>query len=185
MKTKLKNIASIQTGVFAKPEPEGEIVYLQARHFDESGNIIEALHPDIFVNKINSNHILKAGDVLFATKGTKNFAVAIDDLFPVSVASTSFFVIRLKNEDILPEFLAWYLNHPDSLKFLKGFAVGTSISSISKSVLEELEISLPDKNKQQLVLKIAQWRKTEKQLKVQIEALREIQIQKLILNAIK
>ena len=185
MKTKLKNIASIQTGVYAKPESKGEIVYLQSRHFDEFGNLTEALHPDIVNYKINSNHILKTGDVLFAAKGAKNFAVVIEDWFPISVASTSFFVIRLQAENILPEYLTWFLNHPDSLSLLKGSAIGTSIACISKAVLEELEIFIPDIRTQQLILKIAQLWDTEKQLKKQIEALREKQIQQLILDAIK
>lgn len=185
MKTTLKNIASIQTGVFAKPASSGDLVYLQARHFDESGKLTSSLYPDILANSINENHILRTGDVLFAAKGTKNFAVAFEDHFPVSVASTSFFVIRLQNEIVLPQYLAWYLNNPDSQQFLKNFARGTSIASISKAVLDELEIFIPDLKTQELILKITQLRNTEKKLKQKIEILREKLIQQLIINAIK
>lgn len=185
MKTTLKNIASIQTGVFAKPSSSGDLVYLQARHFDESGKLTGTLYPDILADSINENHILRTGDVLFAAKGTKNFAVAFEDHFPVSVASTSFFVIRLQNEIVLPQYLAWYLNNPDSQQFLKNFARGTSIASISKAVLDELEIFIPDLKTQELILKITQLRNKEKKLKQKIEILREKLIQQLIINAIK
>ena len=185
MKTTLKNIASIQTGVFAKPALSGDLVYLQARHFDESGKLTGSLYPDILADSISENHILRTGDVLFAAKGTKNFAVAFEDHFPLSVASTSFFVIRLQNEIVLPQYLAWYLNNPYSQQFLKNFAIGTSIASISKSVLDGLEIFIPDLKKQELILKITQLRNTEKKLKQEIEILREKLIQQLIINAIK
>lgn len=185
MKITLKNIASIQTGVFAKPASSGDLVYLQARHFDESGKLTGSLYPDILADSINENHILRTGDVLFAAKGTKNFAVAFEDHFPVSVASTSFFVIRLQNEIVLPRYLAWYLNNPDSQQFLKNFARGTSIASISKAVLDELEIFIPDLKTQELILKITQLRNKEKKLKQKIEILREKLIQQLIINAIK
>lgn len=188
MKTTLGHIASIQTGVFAKPIAEGEIVYLQARHFDENGKLVGLLHPDLRTDDVNKKHILKPGDVLFAAKGTKNFAARYESKNQPAVASTSFFVIRVQdnlNTKILPEFIVWLINHPSTQKFLKGKAIGTSIVSISKSVLEELEISIPDLQTQKAILKIVQLRNTEKKLKQRIEILRDKQIQQQIINAIK
>ena len=68
---------------------------------------------------------------------------------------------------------------------LKNFARGTSIASISKAVLDELEIFIPDLKTQELILNITQLRNTEKKLKQEIEILREKLIQQLIINAIK
>lgn len=188
MKTILKHIAGLQTGVFAKPIPEGQIVYLQAKHFDENGQLISALHPDLKAENISDKHLLQHGDVLFAAKGTKNFATWYESKNLPAVASTSFFVIRI-NEDsrdkILPEYLVWFINHPASQKILKAQAMGTSIVSISKSVLEELEISIPNLEMQEAILKITQLRNSEKILKCQIESLKEMQIQQQILNSIK
>lgn len=188
MKTTLGHIASIQTGIFAKPVSKGEIVYLQARHFNENGQLHSILLPDLKADNITEKHLLRHGDVLFAAKGTKNFAAWYESKNQLSVASTSFFVIRVQenfSNKILPEFLVWLINHPISQKFLKGKAIGTSIVSISKSVLEELEISIPDVQTQKVILKINQLHNTEKNLKQQIEILREKQIQQQIINAIK
>jgi restriction endonuclease S subunit len=183
----LKHIASIQTGVFAKPIPEGDVIYLQAKHFDEAGQISTGLHPDLMAESISERHLLRQGDVLFAAKGTKNFA-AVYNLEEPAVASTSFFVIRLEEEfrhRVLPEFLAWLINHPGAQAYLKGQAMGSSIVSISKGVLEELEISTPSIQKQQLILNISKLRNKEIELRQQIERLRDKQIQQQILNAIK
>lgn len=188
MKTALTNIATIHTGIFVKPALKGEIVYLQAKHFDENGLIRAALHPDLKLDNLTQKHLLRHGDVLFAAKGTKNFAAWYESKNQPSVASTSFFVIRVQenfSNKILPEFLVWLINHPTAQKFLKGKAIGTSIVSISKTVLEELEISIPDVQTQKAILKINQLHNTEKRLKQQIETLREKQIQQQIINAIK
>lgn len=187
MKTTLKHIANIQTGVFAKPITDGEVIYLQAKHFDEEGQISTGLHPDLMIDTTSERHLLRRGDVLFAAKGTKNFATVFNIEEP-AVASTSFFVIRLKNElmhIILSEFLAWQMNHPVAQSYLKGQAMGSSIVSISKVALEELEISIPSIQKQQLILKISKLRKKEIELQQQIETLRDKQIQQQITNAIK
>jgi restriction endonuclease S subunit len=188
LKTTIGHIANIQTGIFAKPMKEGQIVYLQAKHFNENGQLKSSLHPDLEIDSISGKHILQDGDVIFAAKGTKNFAAWYESKNQPAVASTSFFVIRLNKNfqnNILPEFLAWYINQPISQKFLKGKAMGTSIVSISKSVLEELDISIPDLHTQRAILKIAQLRNSEKNLKQEIETLREKQIQQRIFNAIK
>ena len=188
MKTTIGHIANIQTGIFAKPIKEGQIVYLQAKHFDENGQLISSLHPDLKVENIPQKHLLQNGDVLFAAKGTKNFATWYESKNLPAVASTSFFVIRVQQyfqNKILPEFITWCINQPASQKFLKGKAIGTSIVSISKSVLEELEISIPVLPMQRAILKISQLRKSEKNIKQQIETLREKQIQQQLINGLK
>lgn len=185
MKTTLAHIATIQTGVFAKPSQKGEIVYLQAKHFNENGELGETLYPDLNNEGRLDKHLLKNGDVLFAAKGTKNFAAWYESDNLPAVASTSFFVIRLNEEKILPGYLTWFLNHPNTQLLLKGQARGTSMASISKAVLSDLEIPIPAISKQELILNIYKLRNKEKKLKQQIENLREKQIQQQTINSIK
>lgn len=185
MKTTLKHITSIQTGVFAKPIQKGEIVYLQAKHFDENGELAETLYPDLNAESKINKHLLRKGDVLFAAKGTKNFAAWYENEEMPAVASTSFFVIRLNDKNVLPGYLTWFLNHPRTQTILKGQARGSSIASISKAVLSELEIPMPNIKKQELILRVFKLRNKEKNLKQQIEMLRESEIQQILINAIK
>ena len=185
MKTLIKDITIIQTGLFAKPKGDGDLVYLQARHFDENGMLNNALYTDLSANGIADKHILRHGDVLFAAKGTKNFATIYEGHNPPAVASTSFFVIRITNNKVLPEYFAWFLNTFAIQTLLKGQALGTAIPSISKQVLESLEMTIPDIETQHAILQIVKLRNKEKSLKLRIEFLREKQIQQHILNAIK
>lgn len=188
MRVTLKHIASIQTGIFAKPTNEGQIVYLQAKHFDENGILRTSLYPDLKAEDISEKHLLNHGDIIFAAKGTKNFAALYESKNKPAVASTSFFVIRL-NEDfqakVLPEYLTWCLNSASSQNYLKSQAVGSSIVSISKSVIDELELSIPDLDTQKAILRITHLRNIERKLQQQIEMLREKQIQQKIINALK
>lgn len=185
MKTLIKSITNIQTGLFAKPAGVGEVVYLQSKNFDEYGQLHSELHPDLVADGISEKHLLKDGDVLFAAKGTKNFAAVFENHNEPSVASTSFFVIRPTDNKVLPQFLAWFLNNHSTQTLLKGQAIGTSIPSISKQVLENLEITIPSIETQKAILQITQLRNREKSLKQRIETLREKQIQQQIINAIK
>ena len=187
MKKLIREISSIQTGYFGKPSGKGNVVYLQSKHFNESGQLQNILYPDLEVNNISEKHLLKEGDILFAAKGTKNFAAVFENHNhnEPAVASTSFFVIKLTDFRILPQYLTWFLNSYETQTLLKGQAIGTSIPSISKQVLENLEISVPNIETQEAILQITKLRNREKKLKQQIEMLREKQIQQQIINAIK
>jgi restriction endonuclease S subunit len=185
LKTLLKNITNIQTGLFAKPSDKGDVIYLQSKHFDENGKLKSELHPDLMLNSISDKHLLKDGDVLFAAKGTKNFAVVYENQNPVAVASTSFFVIRSTNNNIIPEYLSWFLNHPETQKLIKDKARGTAIPSIRKTVLEELEISIPSFEKQKTVIKLSALIQKENELRMSILRQRKQLIEQQIVNSIK
>ncbi len=113
---------------------------MQARYFDENGNLSSSLQADLKMTSQTTKHLLKSGDVLFAAKGTKNFAAVFGENHPPSVASTTFFVLTIRNPDVLPEYLAWVLNNQATQSFLKRNAIGSSMVSISKEVLSDLQI---------------------------------------------
>ncbi len=183
MKTHLKHISTIQTGFFAKPQTNGDIIYLQPKYFNEFGDLTTLLQPDLNSTEISAKHILQQGDVLFAAKGVKNFAALYEENNFPAVASTSFFVIRLTKKEVLPEYLTWFLNHPNTQLFLKGNAHGTAMVSISKSVLEDIELSIPSIEMQNRILKIAACRKQELTLKKQMEDLQEKYLQSVLIKS--
>lgn len=164
---------------------KGEVVYLQSKHFDEAGRLFSNLHPDLKADNITEKHLLKDGDVLFSAKGSKNIAVVFESHNSPAVASTSFFVLRHIDKKVLPEYLAWFMNSPATQILLKRGAIGTAIPSISKQVLEVLEIPVPDLKIQEAILHITKLYKHEKLLKNLIEGLREKQIQQQIKNVLK
>ncbi|MPM20296.1 hypothetical protein SDC9_66725 [bioreactor metagenome] len=187
MRTDLIHLTTIQTGVFARPGPSGNIIYLQVRHFAENGDLSSELHPDIYSEDINSRHVLAEGDILFAAKGAKNFASVFTSKKP-AVASTSFFILRISNSwkgKILPHFLAWYLNQSSVISDLKMQAIGSAMPSISKGVLQSIEVSVPNLTAQKKILKISELRKREKELKSRIETLRDKIIEQTILKTLK
>lgn len=187
MKTALLNIATIQSGIYVTTEFSGEIVYLQANNFNEDGQLSTTLVPNLFLTNQTQRHLLQPGDILFAAKGTKNFAAVYEEHNGPCVASSTFLVIRLKEDlkdKVMPDFIAWFINHPSTQKWLKANAIGSALPSISKSVLSELEISIPAIAKQKSILKIDALRLREKQLQNQLINLKDIYVQHLLQNAL-
>lgn len=187
MRTTLKHIANIQTGIYAHPVTSGKIVYLQVKHFSENGQLNDIIKPDLPLNNQTEKHLLNDGDVLFAAKGTNNFAVQYENKNGNCVASSTFLVIRFKEEFrkiVFPKYLCWYINHSKTQEWIKAKARGSSIPSVSKMDLQELELIIPPIEKQKAIVKIDSLQKKEQSIMRKIQLLKEQYIQNRLITAI-
>ncbi|MBX7042362.1 MAG: restriction endonuclease subunit S [Ignavibacteria bacterium] len=183
---KLKEIASVQSGIYEQPKPFGDVYYIQARHFDLEHKLVDSLMPELPLSSKLENHFLEKGDVIIASKGTENFAVAYQERIHPVVASSTFLVIRLRvKEEVVPEYVSWFLNLRKTQLFLRGRSKGTSIPSITKSDVENIDIPLPSVETQKLILRIEELLNNEKVLRRKIESLKDSLIQQKLLNALK
>ena len=185
MKKRISEITKIQTGIYEKPERDGEVYYVQARHFDHNREFITSVKPDLPGDARLYRHYLQVGDVLVAAKGYDHFAVAYLGIIKQAVASSMFIILRLYDaENLLPEFLAWQINHPNTQNILSESSKGTSLPSITKSDVGGLEISIPPVATQIAILEIDKLMKKESNIILKLNNLREKKTQQLILNAL-
>ncbi|MGL4604508.1 MAG: restriction endonuclease subunit S, partial [Iodobacter sp.] len=116
---------------------------------------------------------LRVGDILVAARGSRNYAVLIDDTLATTgkqvVAAPHFFVVRVTNKSILPEYLCWFLNQPPGQRYFDLNSEGTLTKAIKRSALDNMPIAIPPLIKQQIIIQLANTIKQELQL---IEQLR-------------
>ncbi|MBI9061827.1 MAG: restriction endonuclease subunit S [Marinilabiliaceae bacterium] len=185
MKIKVKDISIISTGIYTKTSAVGDVYYLQARDFDEQRKLKVGLNPNISGSNSVSKHLLQKGNLLIAAKAGDFFAAVYHDEVTPAVASSMFLVLReVKQQVILPQFLAWQINHPKVQKQLTAGAKGTNLLSINKSTVGELELLVPTMDKQKAILHFEQLRNRERQLSDRITALKDKVIDQKILNAL-
>ena len=63
---KLKDVATIQTGVYLKSTPLPDTCYLQVNDFDEEGYIRPTVRPTTTVSSKAARHLLTESDLLVA-----------------------------------------------------------------------------------------------------------------------
>lgn len=118
---------------------------------------------------------LSTGDILVAARGSHNYAVQVDESLALTgkqaVAAPHFFVISLKKNDVLPEFMVWLLNQVPAQRYFEQNAEGTLTKSIRRSVLEDAPVVVPPLAKQRVIISMANTLREEQRL-----------IQKLINN---
>jgi hypothetical protein len=106
---------------------------------------------------------LTAGDVLFVSKGTRFYAVCIDEPPSPAVCSPHFFHLRVTPQaQLLPAFLAWQINQPPFQRQLQQAAEGTSQLSIRRPVLEALTLLVPSLADQHRIVALADLTRRER-----------------------
>jgi restriction endonuclease S subunit len=95
---------------------------------------------------------LRRGDILFAARGLHNYAVLMDEDKPHVVASPHFYILRVKDAALLPEFLAWQLNQKPLQKYFERSAEGTLTKSVRRLVLADAPMTVPPLERQQQIL---------------------------------
>lgn len=186
MKVQIRDIATILSGVYLKNYSDPDVLYLQVKDFNASGEAYNNIEPIIKGNAKISKHLLTDKDLLFAAKGTTNFCAIYSGEMGEAVASSSFLVIKIMDRNaVLPEYIRWYLNLSTTMQVLKSNAVGSSIPSITKPMIEEIEIEIPTMKRQRLIIEIDKLQRKEQELHTQIAQQRKILTDKLLTNAIK
>lgn len=178
-KLKLKDIANIFSGIYERTDPNGDILYLQTK--DCSDSIATKYASRVFPTPKAQKNLLQHNDILFACKGT-NYLCLTYKQEEDAVASTSFFVIRVKSDKVLPEYLCWFLRQPATKSYFKTFQTGSATPLIRKQNVDELEINIPELHTQTLIVKIDELSQREKHLQETIIKRKELIIKQLLMN---
>ncbi|TKD64265.1 restriction endonuclease subunit S [Cobetia marina] len=169
----LQSIAAIQPGYPFRGKLEldsqGDAFVVQYRHLivgktlhDQQGRTLDR----VTLPGRKRPEYLCSGDILFMAKGTRNDAAVVRELPRNTVCTPNFYHIRLTPSacNVMPEFLAWQLNHVDAQRYFAMCSQGSAAPSITKSQLGNLPIVVPPIEQQALMVKLADAATREQQL---------------------
>jgi len=91
-----------------------------------------------------THHFIQKNDVLLIAKGANNHAIHVQQQLQDTIAVSNFLVIRIKSPKLLPEYLAWYINQKEAQVYFKSKASGSYIPAVTKKMLLDLDVPLPD-----------------------------------------
>ena len=182
-KKKITDIADILSGTYLPTAPDGDTAYLQVKDFATDAPVKMA--SKVRMSKKVQNSLLRNSDILFAAKGAVYLARCYSEDDGKAVASTAFFVIRLKDDGILPEYLCWYLNQHRTELYIRAQQQGTGVPAIRKGVVEMIEVPVPDQSTQRNIVALARLADREYQLRKAIAQKEQLLIEQQLMNIIK
>lgn len=145
----LEKIAKIQSGYISRgkiePHEDGSHFLIQARDVDADRlayrtDGIVRFSPGLS----RKDWVLKPDDVLFMARGARNYSILIKEIPDRVLAAACFFIVRVSSEEVLPDYLFWYLNQAPVDSYLRRHSGrGVHMPVVRRSVLESINIPIP------------------------------------------
>lgn len=151
---KLKNVAEIFTGYNFRSAlnetPTSSLFVLQSKNLSDSLYINEKSMIRIEDEDFNTSAILRKDDVILSSRGSFRATVLQSD--KNIIATSSVYIIRVKTLDLLPEFLAMYLNSTRGQSHLKQYQTGAVIKTVPIKNMGEIPVIYPDIQTQKKII---------------------------------
>lgn len=158
--TPIGKIAQIRAGYQTRKGidslPEGDHHLIQLRDFDNARTELDTRHlARIQPGAINPDQVIRDGDLLFLSKGARNFAFVPTDLPAPALAASYFFLLRPEGR-VESRYLAWFLNLKSTRCLLSRMSsTSAHMPVVRRDVLADLEIPLPDLETQRKIVALA------------------------------
>jgi len=133
---------------------------------------------------VKEDYLIDKGTVLFTPRGFNNGAALVMDKLENTIAAGLFYIIRVKDSSVLPEYITWYLNQKPAQKYFASNRAGTSIPTINIGFLKELEIKIPDLEVQEKIAHIFYLSLREKELTINLQEKKQQLIEAVLLEKI-
>lgn len=186
MKQKLGSLASVAVGQTFRSrlerDQDGGVRVVQMRDLTAENTVNAMTLVQISLDSVSDHHQLLAGDIIFRARGVTNTAAYLDQDIGMATLAAPLVRIRITVDNLLPEYLVWYLNQPVAQAYLNSHQEGTAQKKISKHVLEEMPVQLPSLDTQEKIVELATLARQEHQLRQVLADKREHYIQGILMQ---
>ncbi len=131
----------------------GDVIMLQMRDVSPEEGVDWVRAARIAPPGKRKPDFLRAGDLLFTSRGARNFAVVINGAPGSTLCAPHFFIIRITKPDlVLPAYLAWFINQRPAQAYFQRSATGTSLLNIRREIIEQLAVPVPPAVRQKAIV---------------------------------
>lgn len=184
----LGDLVEINAGFITRGKPDysesGEYFLVRLQDVLECGILDWDNMHRINAKEVKPSCFIKDGDILFRAKGFVHDAVMVNREDGKAIASAQFFILRVINEQVLPEYIAWYINQKPAQDYFKLISAGTSIPSVNKQNLLALDIKIPESHTQKAIANVYRLHQKEQVLIDEIRRKKSKLIHALLLKAV-
>lgn len=157
----IQDCAEVRPGFSAKgaigDEPGGTVQVITAQHITkgEPYRYREEHRLLIAPPRSITNYQVEAGDILFMSRGSNNYAVLLEAVPPQAIAPLTFYVLRPKSH-VVPAYLAWTINQEAVKARLNELRTGAGTPIIPRKEFGEIPIPLPPLEVQRQIAQLAE-----------------------------
>lgn len=167
----LGEVAQIKTGLVlsrkkAEIEYDAKATYklLSLKNISEDGMIVNESFDEFTSNEnLDDHYFTEEGDVLMRLSQPYS-TVYIDKNYSGLLIPSYFAIIKVNNTEVLPQYIAWYLNTKYVKNELERSQAGSRIPSTNQHTIKNIPVVLAPIKQQQILIELYQLHQKEKLL---------------------
>ena len=154
---KLRDIAKTYMGYTfkgsLKDSTQGNTAIIQMRDASQEGVAQPAQFARTELKQFPAHYLLGPGDLIFRSRGLVNTCALITQPLARTICIAPLMFIRITRPDlILPAYLQWFINLPDTQQQISTYARGSVVRMIAAQSMQGLDVVLPTLQSQQQIL---------------------------------
>ena len=185
-KKHLQDIAEIFSGYLFKEilknDENGDIRVIQLKDVNDEGEINLNNLFRVSLDNVNDRLYLKKNDIIFKSKSTNHSSAIIPDVSGKIIASSHFLALRVTEDEVLPDYLLWYLQQEFTMDYFRKKSGHRLIRLINKKLLGGLEVKIPSVAHQHEIVQLNDLFRKEKKLTTEILEKKEQMIYSIFLK---
>ena len=190
---KLQDLVSIRSGMVVPKTANNDenlltdafVRMIGTSDFDEDLILRNNLEPNVLYKDSIAKNYLQHNEILFNAKGKRFFASLFTGQYENTIASAVFLILSLSSDEVIPQYLVWFLNHPETLKIYKSKQSTQVMPAITKQELGDLGIIIPDFDTQNKIVEIDQLKRDRVRVQKELMQLHENYINAITYKKIK
>lgn len=205
MRASIRDITEIQIGYQFREKldmaSDGTHQVIQVKDIDPDNDhrLVPSSLYRVTPKRDASRYEVANGDVIFLSKGRRNFATLVDSVLEElpwlkpdgsestvtikTIVAGYFFILHLNRNDIDPAYLVWVINQPPAQSYLQSVSRGSGMPFIPKDAFADLEINIPPMDVQRKIVELHYLSRHEQQLIHQLATKRAELVSGLCLSA--
>jgi len=182
MGLRLKDICQVRMGYpfrskLERSDADNCVNIIQMKDISEAGCLNTEDLMRVELQNIQDRYKLRKDDVIFKSRGHLNNAAHVTYDIHNAVAASPLMTLTVIAQNVLPTYVAWYINQPSAQRQIESMARGTSVRMIGKADLEELETPVPSIETQEKIIVVAELYQREQRLLNEISIRRKKLVQ--------
>ena len=143
--------------------PEGTTPVIQIKDLEKRRGVKTTGLTYVNFDRDVAPFVVRAGDILLQARGERADATPVREIPNNAIAASQLFILTPRLE-VLPEYLAWFLNSPRTQERIKKGQRGSYIPLLPKEALEGIDVPVPPLEVQRQIVGLVALRAKEEAL---------------------
>jgi restriction endonuclease S subunit len=168
----------------AESDPTGDACLIQLSDVSEGGEYYPTDLLRVKSESIPKKYHIDLDDLLLPSRGDYSFAVIVKSKPKTLIAGGYFYILKVNKQELNPTYLCWFLNSRRFQGRLSVHKRGTSMPSLERSGVKNIQIPVPSLAVQKMIAEVYRLSREEVRLMTRLQELKTTYVQERLLGHI-